>query len=469
MPGSVLLRDGQVWLVAGRTSYLDGGLYLHRLDLAGGKCLATTRVDQRDPKIAAHPAGIFWGFNMPGAQNDVLSSDGQHVFMRHAVFGPDGGQAAHLRPAPVQSRRVSWTTPGGTAPSGSSGPGWSRAPATGAWRPNQVPYGELLCLGRDVACGFGRTSANKQASHVGVEDTRYQLFAVAAEPKDRQAWAEAQEGKSAIRYRWRRNIPLLGRAMLLAGKTLWVAGPPDLVRQNDAEASAALAGSQGGLLWAVAVADGQTLAEYKLDAPPVFDGMAASRRAIVRRPARRPRPLPERSELTYSSRSAVMSFLPCGQAALFCQLQRSRLEVRPSGCCISPASADVRRWEIFSRSSLAKASSIGPVRSESFFVPGTTSSQRIRCTPNGERTGGLISPAFSSKAARENDSSIGPWRPILPSRPPCLRLGPAEYFSAAAAKSILPDAISARIDSARFSKASISSGRRRRRGEEGCG
>ena len=83
---------------------------------------------------------------------------------------------------------------------------------------------------------------------------------------------------------------------------------------------------------------------------------------------------------------------------------------------------------------------------------------------------GLISPAFSSKAARENDSSIGPWRPILPSRPPCLPLGPAEYFFAAAAKSSLPEAISARIDSACFSRASISFGPAAGgQGEEECG
>jgi outer membrane protein assembly factor BamB len=31
-----------------------------------------------------------------------------------------------------------------------------------------------------------------------------------------------------------------------------------------------------GLLWAVAAQDGKKLAEYKLDSPPVFDGMIAA-------------------------------------------------------------------------------------------------------------------------------------------------------------------------------------------------
>jgi len=275
VPGSVLVRDGQVWLVAGRTSFLDGGLHLHRLDLATGQSLSTTQVDQRDPKLFAHPARIFWGFNMPGALNDILSSDGKYVFMRQVVFGPDGAKLPTYVPHLFSQlgflddswwHRSFWII-GAKMEAGARN--WGMAST-------QVPFGQLLCLGNDVACGFGRTSANKQASHVGAEDTRFQLFAFAAEKKDRKAWAEAWEGRSGVHYFWKRSIPLLGRAMLLADKTLWVAGPPDLVLQKNAEASAALAGDKGAVLWAVSTADGKTLAEHKLDAPPVFDGMAAS-------------------------------------------------------------------------------------------------------------------------------------------------------------------------------------------------
>ena len=38
-----------------------------------------------------------------------------------------------------------------------------------------------------------------------------------------------------------------------------------------------LEGTEGALLWAVATADGKRLAEYKLDAMPAFDSMAAAR------------------------------------------------------------------------------------------------------------------------------------------------------------------------------------------------
>jgi outer membrane protein assembly factor BamB len=46
--------------------------------------------------------------------------------------------------------------------------------------------------------------------------------------------------------------------------------------QSVLQQEAALDGRDGALLWAVSAADGGKLAEYKLDAPPVFDGMAAA-------------------------------------------------------------------------------------------------------------------------------------------------------------------------------------------------
>ena len=39
---------------------------------------------------------------------------------------------------------------------------------------------------------------------------------------------------------------------------------------------AALEGLRGASLWAVSTADGRKIAEYKLDSPPIFDGMIAA-------------------------------------------------------------------------------------------------------------------------------------------------------------------------------------------------
>ena len=56
--------------------------------------------------------------------------------------------------------------------------------------------------------------------------------------------------------------------------SIFVAGSPDVVDPEDPHG--AWEGRKGGILAAFAVGDGRKLAEYKLPAPPVWDGMAAA-------------------------------------------------------------------------------------------------------------------------------------------------------------------------------------------------
>jgi len=79
--------------------------------------------------------------------------------------------------------------------------------------------------------------------------------------------------------------------MVLAGGTLFVAGPPDVLDEEEAlrnpdapairaklEAQvAALRGRQGGQILAIAADDGKLLAARELGAMPTFDGMAAAK------------------------------------------------------------------------------------------------------------------------------------------------------------------------------------------------
>jgi hypothetical protein len=95
---------------------------------------------------------------------------------------------------------------------------------------------------------------------------------------------------SPLRYRWSQKVPLLVRAMVLADKTLFIAGPPDVIDEEEAfdystdpnilaklrQQDAALEGQQGALLWAVSVSDGSKLAGYSLESLPVWDGMVAA-------------------------------------------------------------------------------------------------------------------------------------------------------------------------------------------------
>lgn len=104
--------------------------------------------------------------------------------------------------------------------------------------------------------------------------------------------AANRQVKSLIQDQWSQEPPIIIRAMVLAGQTLFVAGPPDIVDEEEAfkkltegdaaikaklaEQDAALNGQRGGLLWVYSAKDGTKLKEYRLDSPPAWDGMVAA-------------------------------------------------------------------------------------------------------------------------------------------------------------------------------------------------
>jgi hypothetical protein len=76
--------------------------------------------------------------------------------------------------------------------------------------------------------------------------------------------------------KWTAWIPIRVKAMVSTADTLFIAGAPDVFDEKD-DPLGALEGRKGGLLRAVSKIDGWKLAEYRLDAPPVLDGLIAAR------------------------------------------------------------------------------------------------------------------------------------------------------------------------------------------------
>jgi len=283
--GSVMVAKGTVYAIAGRSTFLDGGLTLYRLDATTGEMQSATPVD-----TASLP--------------DVLSSDGESVFMRHKRFDMTGAvqktPVAHLYSSAGFLdgnwwHRTYWQV--GTSMSSTWG-GW---PNTG----NRVPSGRLLALDESKVYGFGRLNQyHRDGSHVGMGKTQYVLFACdrrkPAKPSAKPAAKPGAKKRRApappkITVHWSRNIDVIARAMVLAGtaadKTLFIAGPPDIVgteaqtgthpytlrsAKTLIEQEAAFEGKRGGAIWAVSAADGKTLSKVALPAPPVWDGMAAA-------------------------------------------------------------------------------------------------------------------------------------------------------------------------------------------------
>ena len=96
--------------------------------------------------------------------------------------------------------------------------------------------------------------------------------------------------RQSVPHHWTQDVPIFARAMVLAGDTLFIAGPPDLIDEQETfrkiddpgvmpellAQTAALKGEKGAILLAVSTIDGRELTRYKLAKPPVFDGMAGA-------------------------------------------------------------------------------------------------------------------------------------------------------------------------------------------------
>jgi len=249
--GSVLVTGRTVVATAGRSSYLDGGINLVRLDAATGKALSTTPIYSPDPETGRQP-DQFGPCAMPGALADVLSADAGHIYLRDMVYSRSGDPKKEGKPHLLTltgflddtwPHRSYWIF------------GTECSLATGcSGRDRNLVYGRIMVFDARRVYGYGRSNVHWSNQ---LEDGAYRLFAV-----------PPGESKPA----WTKTVPIAVRAMVLAGRTLLLAGPDaKAVSSPDGPAE-----GSGATLIVVSADDGSELGRCRLEAPPVFDGMAAA-------------------------------------------------------------------------------------------------------------------------------------------------------------------------------------------------
>jgi hypothetical protein len=322
--GSVLVQDNKICCVAGRTIFLDGGMRLLQLNPDTGAKISETILDEKDPETGKNLQEYIQSLDMPVGLPDILSSDGKYIYMRSQQIDMDGkrtliavrnvtdqsGEGAHVF-SPIgfldDSQFVrSYMMYGKSVKSG-----W------GGWEMmgKVTPSGRLVVVDENTVYGFERKPEFLSESIV----EEFQLYAAekAGDPKsiakitqppkqpanafDKSLFNYAGDWKlrqglpkseqTAVKFKWTVDEPPLQvRAMVLADKTLFISGPPDVVNEEDsfwsmnsqqvlaklAEQSEMNRGKNGGLMWAVSSANGRKLAEYKLASLPVWDGMVAA-------------------------------------------------------------------------------------------------------------------------------------------------------------------------------------------------
>ncbi|MFW6170886.1 MAG: PQQ-binding-like beta-propeller repeat protein, partial [Planctomycetota bacterium] len=272
--GSVLVLDDTVYFAAGKSSYLDGGIHLYGLDPHTGQ----ERV--HEVLWSRHPDGSeqMDEQSVDGFLNDVLSSDGERIFVRHQILDmagrPQSGRVPHLHSpdgylGSDTTTRLLWTY----APLFTS-------PHQGAFYDLRLsralfPSGRILVEDDDTIYGFGQNHYERMRVQPG---GTWALFAAEKDsdvPLDLSAKAYrklALSGKKSVNFRWWTRVPIHVRAMVKAENILFVAGP----RGNGLTSQAGLEGTAEATLLAVSPDDGELLAEMSLPSTPVWDGMAAA-------------------------------------------------------------------------------------------------------------------------------------------------------------------------------------------------
>jgi len=309
--GSVLVQDDVAYCLAGRSMFLDGGMRLLRLDPKTGSKISENILDNHDPKTGENLQVYVKGLNMPAALPDILSSDGRFLYMRTQRFDM-GGVREYLAPLAVNDQlgvgRHLLCSTGMLDDSWLHRSYWifGRAIASGAggWpRAGRVtPAGRLLVIDDYNVYGYGR----KYEYYKWTTPMEYHLFAADKDPQrvkppalkpaktraERRKQQKQRANAPATKpvYHWSREAPLYVRAMVLADKTLFIAGPPDIIDEEEIfknlgvprianklrEQTDVFEGQKGALLHAVSASDGKNLRKYNLESPPVWDGMAAA-------------------------------------------------------------------------------------------------------------------------------------------------------------------------------------------------
>ena len=302
--GSILIKDDVAYCVAGRSSFLDGGLHIYGLDPRTGRVLHTQHLDGPwpGPEVGASEDTPNRGYVIPGALADVLIADAHHVYLRHLRFDPALQEMKDMQPNLYKSPKLTGENRGGDhkywdnlveagrhelftdpdwfhrsyfqnfpgarlyAATGVLGGSWHRRMY---WSYGQV-VGQYIVFNGNMGYAVQVFATSPREGGFNAGDG-YVIHA------GQTAERETGEKLFALRpdeSKWRVRVPLRPVAMVLAGDRLLIAGPPDL--DDPREGLAAVEGSKGAQLWSLSAETGHKLAEYDLDDVPIFDGLAVA-------------------------------------------------------------------------------------------------------------------------------------------------------------------------------------------------
>ena len=304
--GSVLIHNNELYAVAGRSSFLDGGLRFIRLNATTGALVSESQLGSKD-KDGKDLQSYTRQHNIPVALPDILSWDGKRLYMRSQALSLDG-ERINLKALPYKGNPQHYTVPNNQnpeyahlfSPTGFLDDswwhrtywiygdrflgGWAGYPKAGL----AAPGGRIMVFDEENVFAFGR----KWKYYRWTQAIEHHLFSAKKIgftlpfPRNRQSPAEKK--KAYASFHWSRELQMFPRGMVKAGDVLFIAGPEDFIPEHQALRyrrksewkeknrlqAEAFAGKSGGFMKAIDTKTGKELIALKLTSVPVFDGMA---------------------------------------------------------------------------------------------------------------------------------------------------------------------------------------------------
>ena len=277
--GSVLLHKGLVYAVAGRSTFLDGGMHWFALDPISGAVKVHENRSLKDQTVK--------GMGTQPASPDVLSASGSNIFMRSLAMDlqckPAAAPGRHIFASngylnDTWFHRAFWVY--GTGFAGGCG-GFGK---TG----NANPSGRIMTADDTRVYGFGRTKYGWGSAF------EYKLYAVPVQkpagstPRKKDTDKRRGKAKPSKGTVWSVDSPILVRGMIRAGSEILIVGPkklyeeasaiqkvdsPDVQKKIQAQDRARHGEAE---LYGIAASNGQPVRKLTLTSMPVWSGMAVA-------------------------------------------------------------------------------------------------------------------------------------------------------------------------------------------------
>ena len=300
--GNVLVMNDRLYTVAGRSMFTDGGMRFLILDALTGQKIKEHIMDEKVPGTDEPLQMRHEILNMPMALPDLLSSNGQKIFMRYQPFDLEGNRLDLM----FDGKRYGYEPNtygsdmqeihgklGGEKQKGDDAHLFS---GTGFlddswWHRTYWIYGRYHASGHS-----GYTQAGSQGNPAGRmitfdDDRIYTWGRLRWYFKWSEEYVYHLHAKDYdYEDQWSVMLPILVRAMVASDDRLFVLGPEEVLRQDIikqqitlkevqdlmVKQEQALNGESGSVLLTVDKQSGKILSGYRMPTSPLLDGMSGA-------------------------------------------------------------------------------------------------------------------------------------------------------------------------------------------------